>query len=684
MDGSVLTSKWASIIYGSIYGFCILIITIIAAFDLLRELNDEKTKQQQLDAIELHVIHNKNRRNSDNLGEEEKYERHDDVHDDVQDDVDDDTKKNHDVSDCKGKSKYLLMSILNKKSMYLAILVHLFDTSTDIGVIFDWYELSKDEKENNIEGIDMKGLFWAGVCTLFFYRIISSIIIYNMTHSIKKTIFQFFDVELFETILINFKLKRTNPCDPQIFIQKMEGVLESTPQSILQLIFIWKIQKEPNYLVIISLIFSLISLSSRFSADDTKLFNQRDTKLYCYYAMRKLWRMLDVTSRIFILSTIWISVGGYFLSIYLFFEFVVLLIISWRLGKFEVLLGIVGIIIVNDSEKLKISFPIYRYLMNILLLILCTVFISMNYCVPFLPNCPNFEYRKLLVIESTFGFIIYIYNWTAVVISSILLYVIFVDTESSKTVERDFKSIIISGDSVKYDELMAFGLRIHFNRKSLKKPLFVTGFVKIILESIHYKPLLDFTFKRSSAKFITANNEYAKSVIDELLIHSNSDRFGEIIFYLHKFNLNDTIRQFVSKPQFCKLLLSANHNCQTMLDYAFKTYPDQSRNTEIAVSVINEICSNVKYLYSVNQKRFKIIEYFINFENNNKQLMLKDPILLSCYCEMILASNTYEALLTETFKGLNNRNVKTTIAVSIINEICNNVKFKHNQKRFKI
>eukprot|EP01084_Bolivina_argentea_P055348 101483_1 len=768
MGGSVLTSQLASIIYGSIYGFFVLIITIIAIIDLLHELSDEKDKQKEF--IELHIIQSKHHGNSDNIEPETddaKYEQKevkyisteyapsmaDSFYREYQkeygyppkkanhliafakkkntslwwkqasdiiktpptftisDEINNKPPKINDedipcisitsidanssdkIYDCKGKLKYLLMSILNKKSMYLAILVHLFDTSTDVGVIIDWYELSKQEEQNDIEGIDMKGLFLAGVCTLIFYRIISSVIIYYMTYSIKKTFLQFMDLELFETILINFKLKRSKPCDPQIFIQKMEGVLESTPQSILQLIFIWKIQKEPNYLVIISLIFSLISLSSRFSADDQKLFKQRDTKFYSYYAMRKLWRMLDVTSRIFMLTTIWVSVGGYFLSIYLFLEFLVLLIISWRLGKFEVLLGIVGIIIVNDSPKLKKYFPIYRTLMNVVLLLLCTMFISGNYCIPFLPNCPDFEYRKSLVIESIFGFIIYLYNWIAVVISAILLYVILGDTESSKTVERDFNSIIISGDSVKYDELMAFGLRIHFNQKSLKKKLFVSGFVKIILESTHYTALLDFTFRRSSDKFTAANNQYATSIIDELLIQSDSDsqKIGEIIFYLHKFNLNDTMRQFfiVAQPQVCKLLFSVKYDYHIMLDYALKTYSDRGANTEMAVSVINEIYNNVKL--KNNQKRFKIIEYFIKYENINEELVLKDPIFLNCYCEMILISNNFEALLTVTFTKLKNEqnvcNVRTEIGVLIMNkiiEIYSNINLNNIEKLLQI
>eukprot|EP01084_Bolivina_argentea_P008078 15105_1 len=99
MQGSVLTSQLASIIYGSIYAFFILIITIIATIDLLHELNDEKTKQQQHDAIELNVMQSSNRSNYtyENLDEKQKHDQYD--IDDNDDDVDDDHKE---LSDCKG------------------------------------------------------------------------------------------------------------------------------------------------------------------------------------------------------------------------------------------------------------------------------------------------------------------------------------------------------------------------------------------------------------------------------------------------------------------------------------------------------------------------------------------------------------------------------------------------------
>eukprot|EP01084_Bolivina_argentea_P253512 425861_1 len=90
---------------------------------------------------------------------------------------------NIDLNTIKGKLKFLWYSVRNKRSMYISILVHIFDTATDIGVIFDFYQMSKTDKGNtNINGIDIKGLFYLSIATLLFYRIVSSIIIYSMTN----------------------------------------------------------------------------------------------------------------------------------------------------------------------------------------------------------------------------------------------------------------------------------------------------------------------------------------------------------------------------------------------------------------------------------------------------------------------------------------------------------------------
>lgn len=402
-------------------------------------------------------------------------------------------EKKIDLDSFSGKFKYIFLSISSKRSMYFDILVHVFDTATDIGVLIDWYELAQNEENSNLQGIDMYQLFYLSIAAIILYRCVSSFILYLMTRSWKKVLLQMLDLELFETILLNWKLNMRNPCDPQILLQKLEAVLESAPQSVLQIIFLWKL-KQFNILVIISLIFSLFSLSSRFTPDDNKLFNKRSAELNCkckqftaglkkwafvyspakrklclcciswYYIRRRVWRVGDITVRIFILSLIWVSVGGYFLSFYIAFEFFFFLYLSIKFNKFEILMGLVGSIIINDIHFIQKYFVVYRFICNLLLLTFCTYFLCYDVCV-FPIECPDFHFRRSLVFESEFGLAVYLYIWLMNVLCAVFFWYMFKDLVKNQTAERDLKSLIISGDSDKFSELVAFGMKIDFNLK---------------------------------------------------------------------------------------------------------------------------------------------------------------------------------------------------------------------------
>eukprot|EP01083_Nonionella_stella_P106141 305834_1 len=326
-SSSILTSQTFSIVYGSLYGSFVIAITIYALIEFIRIHNEFKkrannTKNNANASIQLHVIKN----NTMAIETEHKYDPQQEdhastkpiahPHDIHQQNYDAILQyiadKKIDLNTCTGRLKFLFSSINRKRAMYLAILIHIFDTATDIGVILDWHRLSQDEAQGkNLKGMDMQGFFYLSIGVLLFYRLVSSMIIFGMTHSVKKTLLQLLDLELFETILINWRLGRDQPCDPQIFIQKLEGIFESAPQAVLQMMYIWKSNSTTtDYLVVMSLTFSLVSLASRFSTDDEKLFQTRSAHFHSkcsnceecgqsmYYFYRRIWRIFDVTSRI--------------------------------------------------------------------------------------------------------------------------------------------------------------------------------------------------------------------------------------------------------------------------------------------------------------------------------------------------------------------------------------------------
>ena len=71
------------------------------------------------------------------------------------------------------EAKSLGKDIWNQRKIYAPMLVHFYDTATDLGVVYYWYTLMIDEQNGkNYESIDMEIFFWCGITFLLFYRVV--------------------------------------------------------------------------------------------------------------------------------------------------------------------------------------------------------------------------------------------------------------------------------------------------------------------------------------------------------------------------------------------------------------------------------------------------------------------------------------------------------------------------------
>ena len=70
-------------------------------------------------------------------------------------------------------SKSFLKDAWSQRKIYSAILVHFYDTATDIGVLVFWHGVMQNEIDGieDYEDIDMRVYFWAGIAALILYRI---------------------------------------------------------------------------------------------------------------------------------------------------------------------------------------------------------------------------------------------------------------------------------------------------------------------------------------------------------------------------------------------------------------------------------------------------------------------------------------------------------------------------------
>ena len=114
---------------------------------------------------------------------------------------------------------------------------------TDIIVIYSFYTIwQKESCTNNING-SAHGLylFILSIVPLLLYRIVSSIILYYYTKNFYHFLLQIFDLEIFRTLYLTYKLDSIHPNQPQILIHYLRAMLESFPQTIIQLYFIIQI-----------------------------------------------------------------------------------------------------------------------------------------------------------------------------------------------------------------------------------------------------------------------------------------------------------------------------------------------------------------------------------------------------------------------------------------------------------
>ena len=241
--------------------------------------------------------------------------------------------------------EYLPKEILKKKSCYFPCITHLVDQSTDIAVIFEFYQLYVFESipnpngtKNDCSGVDALQLLILSCIAFVFYRIISCIWIYNIARSPFHTLLQFFDLKIYHALYINFisEYNDGTPNTAQKYIQILEASLEAFPQVVIQLYFFVQVKMdiEKYWIVFASLIMSLYNVASKMASEDGIYFIKSWQNMFVgkylnsRYLFRYIVRLCDVFQRIMLILLLWIGIGGFYCAIYIIFEMIVLWILS--------------------------------------------------------------------------------------------------------------------------------------------------------------------------------------------------------------------------------------------------------------------------------------------------------------------------------------------------------------------
>ena len=122
---------------------------------------------------------------------------------------------------CGTRFGYWLWITYNMSGIYGLLLVHIWDMTTDAAVILKLW--NKGEKRDwKSRPIAIEGLIAASICAILAYRIVSSVLVYRLTHSIGRFWLQMLDLEIYRTVWISFRLKLAEPGYIQTWLQKLE------------------------------------------------------------------------------------------------------------------------------------------------------------------------------------------------------------------------------------------------------------------------------------------------------------------------------------------------------------------------------------------------------------------------------------------------------------------------------
>eukprot|EP01084_Bolivina_argentea_P224405 379472_1 len=252
--------------------------------------------------------------------------------------------------------KSFFQSLWKRRGIFGQIIVHLYDTATDLGVLIEWYLLMKaEENGQTIEAIDMTALFWTTIAFLILYRVTScccGCVIGVYDHSdpdeseTQVCLWLLFDgcclglldLYIIKVVYNSIKNKAAEATARQKMFQLGEAISESLPQVVLQSVFIIRGYNDPvlsgnNTLTLVgmSLMASLFSIANKYcwvdENDVKEEAREAEIKTKCplinwRYVLRIIWRFSYVMTRFCIISMTWSVMGGAFCGIFLAFSWV--------------------------------------------------------------------------------------------------------------------------------------------------------------------------------------------------------------------------------------------------------------------------------------------------------------------------------------------------------------------------
>ena len=179
--------------------------------------------------------------------------------------------------------------LLTRSYLYTAVFVHIWDSGSDLGVLYTYY--------NDPE---WRNLAYTSAFIMLAYRIFSSFSLWKAQRGCRDICLQFFDFHLFLSVYRSSLV--AHPTDTLYWIRTMEAILEAFPQIVISLVFLYD---AADLLVFVSLLGSLASIVFSLLHYTNVVFAFVGIKGQITYWTRFLFRLCEVLGRAMTLALIW-------------------------------------------------------------------------------------------------------------------------------------------------------------------------------------------------------------------------------------------------------------------------------------------------------------------------------------------------------------------------------------------
>eukprot|EP01083_Nonionella_stella_P304857 1061208_1 len=420
------------------------------------------------------------------------------------------------------------------KTLYFQVLLHIFDISTDIGVLVEWYSLCaqhdsfNDNSHIQYDGVDMPFLFACGVIVFTAYRIMSTVFVYITTGKSIRIVSQLIDLEIYRTIYIHHQVDRKDSTSFVFrLLSKLKIIFQTGPQAILQIVYLMQTtvanKRNVSKVTALSLILTLLSHFTRFISDDNRNFaHSVDGSSPFKHAHRlgsAAWKTADIFSRLIILSMLWVVISPWACAFIVLGEgiFLTRLIVTNEEMNFDYLRLIFSACIIGvDYHGKKNDLP-YDFKPLMKKSLFCRIVEDLV------------EISILTVIyenDSDFGSVMLVVCWSLVFVFLILSGIIYVMRRQTFINKRDRHEA--NRKEIKRDttEMRLYGIKRKF-RETLLQHQYSKAEVKQ-----HYKPNdSESEIRRRIQNILSGNNKNPSHSYDHVLFNNKISESERTVDY---------------------------------------------------------------------------------------------------------------------------------------------------------